>query len=210
MAILTVGSKTVFGDYTVYIHNVSFSEFLEFATEDISCELLNGVLVIHSPASYTHESIFRFLITFIDQFGLQHNIGRAIGSRYPIKLEEDWAPEPDILFIRDEKKKNLKKNYLEGPADLIIEILSPSTRNDDLKLKLPKYIDSGVPEVWIVDPDKKKVTVHTKKGRTENYNTKKPLITSYVLVGLKIQIDWLWDDSVNPIECLKSLNQPDK
>ena len=168
------------------------------------------MLVIHSPASYTHESIFRFLITFIDQFGLQHNIGRAIGSRYPIKLEEDWAPEPDILFIRDEKKKNLKKNYLEGPADLIIEILSPSTRNDDLKLKLPKYINSGVPEVWIVDPDTKKVTVHTKKGRTENYNTKKPLITSYVLVGLKIQIDWLWDDSVNPIECLKSLNQPDK
>ena len=89
---IKVGNKTIFGDYKVIIRNVSFEEFLEFANEDISCELLDGVLIINSPAGYLHQSISRFLLTYLDQFGLKTGIGRALSAPFVIKLDPKWGP----------------------------------------------------------------------------------------------------------------------
>lgn len=50
--------------------------------------------------------------------------------------------------------------HVYGAPDMVIEILSPSTRKKDMGLKLKKYITARVREYWMVDPDKKKVVVY--------------------------------------------------
>jgi len=57
---------------------------------------------------------------------------------------------PDIAMVCDTKK--IKQNYIDGPPDLIVEVLSPSTAIMDKLPKLNAYKDAGVREYWIVDP----------------------------------------------------------
>ena len=202
---LTIGNKSIFGDYKVIINNISFEEFLEFTTEDISCELLNGALIITSPASYRHESIFRFLLTYLDQVGLKRRIGRAIGSRFVVRLDPKWGPEPDIVFYRQENKQKIKNNYYDGVPDLIIEILSPTNRDDDITIKLPKYLSFKVPEVWIIDPESRTLELYTSSNVKLVFNVENNVVQSKIFPELKFQLEWLWDDKYDPIQCLKEL-----
>ncbi|MHA1983964.1 MAG: Uma2 family endonuclease [Candidatus Hodarchaeales archaeon] len=204
MAIL-IGDKPIFGNYKVLIKNISFNEFLEFATEDISCELLNGVLIINSPDGYTHESIFRFLITYLDQIGLKKNIGRALGSRFVVKLDPKWGPEPDIIFYSNRKKNLIKKAYFDGIPDLIIEILSPTNAEDDLEIKLPKYQEFKIPEVWIIDPENKTLTIYDKNTNQYIFNKENNKVTSKIFPDIKLYLEWLWSDEFDPVECLKEI-----
>jgi Uma2 family endonuclease len=63
--------------------------------------------------------------------------------------------QPDVLVVCDKKK--LSKLGCDGPPDLVVEILSPSTRRHDLIYKLNLYEEAGVREYWIVDPELKTV-----------------------------------------------------
>ncbi|MHA1652326.1 MAG: Uma2 family endonuclease [Candidatus Helarchaeota archaeon] len=60
---------------------VSEEEFFKFATEDISCELIDGMLMIHSPASIQHERIFQFLLILLNRFLQKTKGGEVLGSR---------------------------------------------------------------------------------------------------------------------------------
>ena len=101
---IKIGNKDIFGNFKVTIDDVTFEEFLEFAEEDITCELLNGVLVINSPASYKHQAISRFLLTYFDLVGLESGTGRSLSAPFIIKLAGDWAPEPDVFFFLNDKE----------------------------------------------------------------------------------------------------------
>ena len=149
--------------YTIYIQNFNFDRYLDYAHEDIKCELIDGVLVIHSPASLEHELIFKFVLTYLELHVQERKLGLVVGSRFSMRLSSKWAPEPDIMFIASEWEKNLKDKYLDGPATVIFEILSPSTQEEDLYKKLPKYLESGVKEVWIINPREKNLIIHWEK-----------------------------------------------
>jgi Uma2 family endonuclease len=73
-------------------------------------------------------------------------------------LSDDTVVEPDIVVVCDASK--LDKRGCNGAPDLIIEILSPSTSRHDQKLKFRKYLEAGVREYWIVDPDQAMVHTH--------------------------------------------------
>jgi Uma2 family endonuclease len=70
--------------------------------------------------------------------------------------------EPDIVVVCDSSK--LDKQGCNGAPDLVIEILSPSTARRDHKLKFRKYLEAGVREYWIVDPDQSMVHTHILEG----------------------------------------------
>nr|MDO8118059.1 Uma2 family endonuclease [Candidatus Sigynarchaeota archaeon] len=204
--VININDKPLIEPYVIYVQDVSFDQFLEFANEDISCELLNGVLIIHSPASYLHETIFSFLMTLLKLFVKQHDLGIVIGSRFVMKLSDKWVPEPDIMFLTREDQRRLERAYLNGPATVVFEILSKATHEDDLHKKLPKYIGEGVKEVWMIDPDKKLVEIHWKEGSTRARDAE--WIASREIPTFKIQVSWLWDAEQHDIlKTLDSINQ---
>ena len=71
--------------------------------------------------------------------------------------EVDTVVEPDISVICDRNK--IDKHGCKGAPDLIIEILSPSTRRHDRIVKLNLYQRAGVREYWMVDPENQSVMV---------------------------------------------------
>jgi Uma2 family endonuclease len=72
---------------------------------------------------------------------------------------DDIFFEPDIVVVCDPSK--LDDRGCNGAPDMIIEILSPSSVKHDLVYKLNKYLDAGVREYWVTDPDEKIVYVYT-------------------------------------------------
>nr|MDO8110220.1 Uma2 family endonuclease [Candidatus Sigynarchaeota archaeon] len=189
--VILLNNQPLIEPFSIYVPEMTFEKVLEYATEDISCELLDGVLVIHSPASFKHENMIKFLIKILDEFGEETGLGTPIGSRFMMRLTEEWAPEPDIMFLSAKDQEHLKDNYLDGPASTVFEILSKTTRVDDIEKKTPQYLKMGVKEVWLIDPEKKSITIFwpdgTKLEKSEGW------LASKVLTGFKIKPLWLWN-----------------
>lgn len=66
--------------------------------------------------------------------------------------------EPDLLVVCDRNK--LRKFGIYGAPDFVLEVLSASTRKRDLSVKLAKYMEAGVREYWIIDPDRRTLIIH--------------------------------------------------
>lgn len=196
--VLTLDNKPLLEPYTIMIPEISFDRFLEFANEDISCELLDGVLIIHSPASFEHESIFKFLLILLELYSNKKSLGTPIGSHFVMKLSRKWVPEPDIIFLTPEDQKMLTDTYLDGPASVVFEILSNSNRLNDLEKKLPKYLEAGVKEVWIIDPKEKHISIHTSKNvktfRDDQW------AKSEIITGFRVKNTWLWSHPMILVE----------
>ncbi|MFW9996721.1 MAG: Uma2 family endonuclease [Candidatus Odinarchaeota archaeon] len=193
--------------YIIFIPGATWEQFIEFASEDISCELIGGTIVVHSPASLEHEQIFQWLLIFFNRFLKATESGSVIGSRFVMKIDSNWAPEPDLFIIRPEKENLFKDTYFDGPADLIIEILSKSTRKTDLEDKLPKYLTSGVNEIWIIDPDNGTITVHSKTSSKE-YRTGESFQSGFS-AQLTFKVEWLWNrNKYDPLEVLEDILSP--
>lgn len=203
MAILTINNKLLIEPYSIYIPEITFEELLQYANEDISCELLDGVLVIHSPASFKHESIFKFLLTLLEIYGTETKIGKPFGSRFMMKLSKNWAPEPDIMFLTTDDQQHLQKNFLKGPASVVFEILSKTTRNDDLEKKLPKFLSYGVKEVWIIDPKEQKIEIHW-SGKKATFSNDS-WATSKIITNFKVKTSWLWNPNTKSV--LEAFNE---
>lgn len=201
-------------DYLLIRPRISEAEFWEIANEDLDVELIDGVLAIHSPASTEHEDICSYLHKIISFYLEETGKGRLFGSRLVMRLSPKWNPEPDVMVIVPEHYDRIQPTRIEGPADLVIEILSDATRDMDLNKKLPHYLEVGVQEVWIVDPSRQEfqvVWVNTKEmWRLGDEGDQSRPLRSKVLPSLKFHPSWLWNREKFPAnEIIKTyiLNQ---
>jgi len=197
--------KNIKPPFVVLKTDVTESEFFEFASEDLSSELLNGVLHVYSPASVEHERIFRFLLSLFNDYLQRQNLGEILGSHVVMRLGPKDIPEPDLLVILKESQARLKETYIDGPADLVVEIISPSTRDIDLKQKCPLYLAHGVREVWIIDPVSKNLTLYRSDGESVIYKGQDRVISS-IIPGFWIKVDWIWPESaIKTYECMNEI-----
>ena len=211
MAVLTwrtaLGEMEVRKPFLLQIHGADEEMFWMFADEDTKCDLIDGVLYVHSPASRRHERLFWFLITLMGTFAQRKGLGEVLGSRFTMSPAPGRKFEPDILFVRRENMDRLKEAELEGPADLVVEILSESTRNFDLNEKRPRYREAGVREIWLIDPIERKVIVDrlTEHGYEEEV-VGRGRVESKVLEGFWVEADWLFgEEPPDALACLERI-----
>jgi Uma2 family endonuclease len=192
--------------YLVIKPGVREDEFYALAGEDSEWEYLDGRLV-RSPASDRHEDLFRFLLTLLSSY-LDERGGAVVrGSRYPMRLDERWSPEPDLLVVRDDRRHLLTPQRLEGPADWVVEIASEGDPGFDVREKLPRYREAGIPEIWLVDPFEQKVLTERKEGAVYHRSGHiEGRLESTVVPGFWIDAGWLWrDDLPSTLKCLRQI-----
>jgi Uma2 family endonuclease len=180
-------------------------EFYALAGEDSDWEYLDGRLVM-SPASDRHEDLFSFLMVLLRAYLEERGGGVVRGSRYPMRLDERWSPEPDLLVVREERRHLLTPQRLEGPADLVIEIASEGDPGLDAREKLPRYQQAGVPEIWLIDPFAKSVAAVRAEDGYRTERLREGRLTSRVLPGFWLDVAWLWQEPLPPtLACLKQI-----
>lgn len=182
-------------------------EFYDLADEDAPWELLDGKLVM-SPASDRHEDLFRFLLTLFSAWLDERGLGVVRGSRYPMRLDPRWSPEPDLLVVTDAHVERITPQRLEGPADLVIEIASDGDPALDERDKLPRYRAANIPEIWLVSPQTSSVRIDRldSGGQYVTERRSSGRIDSSVLPGFWVEVGWLWQAPLpSTFGCLREL-----
>lgn len=122
--------------------------------EDDPRELLDGHLVEIEVPTRTHERIVAVLIALLSSWGWSRNAGEVLASGYKIRIDDRRGTMPDVQFYRRGNIPRGQELGLErGFPDLVVEVISPSSRSKDSVRKLHDYAAIGVPEFWLLDPE---------------------------------------------------------
>ena len=181
-----------------YIYNdrwkVSFEEFLKMVeNSDLRYEYIDGEVYLLSAPIYSHQ------VAVDEIHGMFYNWFkgkkcRPLTSPFDVTLfkgkENINVVQPDIIVICDTDKIDAAGKY-KGVPTLAVEVLSRSTRRKDIIKKLDLYMQTGVKEYWIVDPDKKEVIVYNFKKHDIDDNetyTGDTTARSKVFEGLEVRL----------------------
>lgn len=161
-------------------------------------ELLNGRVVMTPPAAYPHGEVGGAIQWVLQNFVRQHALGRVFDSSQGFRLTTGDTVEPDHSFVSKERWAKMglpvKGELLRVVPDLVIEVLSPSTRSRDRGEKKGIYEQNGVREYWLVDPMAGEITVFVLRagrfGCAQVYGDT-DRVRSEILAGLETDVSTL-------------------
>lgn len=175
---------------------VSYEEFLASLDEETPAEWVNGEVVPMSPVSDEHQLVASFLLTLLKHYVEHHALGVVLYEPFQMKTGPDLpGRSPDVLFVAEEHRARIHRTVLEGPADLVIEVISPESRGRDRGEKFYEYEQGGVMEYWLIDPQRKQAEFH-RRGEDGIYKSvpiaADGVFRSETLPGLWLDVAWLW------------------
>jgi Uma2 family endonuclease len=177
---------------------LSYKEFLATDFENEHVEWVDGRVVELPPVDWAHQSVSGFLIAVLGMFVEERKLGRILHRPFQMKLDGDLPGRaPDLLFVSTAHKKRLKWMYLEGPADLVVEIVGPGSRETDRGEKFSDYEKGGVLEYWLIDPKRKQVDFFLLNQRGKYHPAKlnsDGIFNSKMISGVWIRPQWFWAD----------------
>lgn len=188
----------------------TYEEFLAWCDEDTWAEWVNGEVVMLTPASDRHQDLSRFLTVVLSIYTGARGLGVIRAAPFQMKTGPDLpGREPDLLFVAQEHLDRLKEANLEGPADLVIEIVSPESRLRDRGEKFAEYELGGVREYWLLDPEHRRADFYRldAEGRYQRISVGADgVYRSEIIPGFWLRVDWLWRDPLPPdLEVLREL-----
>jgi Uma2 family endonuclease len=177
------------------VERMTSEEFFRFAPDKQKSELVDGVIIVSPPPLDGHERLQIFLLHLIRAFVEEFDLGEVRGSRTAVSLDNDQVFEPDILFVTQDRLDIVQERGVFGPPDLVVEILSASTVAYDRGTKFQVYQQSGVQELWLIDPYGPTGTEFFQRdGRRLKPVMPQPdgVLASVALSGFKLNTAWLW------------------
>jgi len=113
-----------------------FADFVARVQDGQKADLLDGVIYhLASPDNIDAGTLFVWLITLLAEYVDESDLGHIYGSRVAFRLSDTYSPGPDIAFIRKGREAIIKTNFVNGPPDLAIEIVSPDSIERDCEIK---------------------------------------------------------------------------
>jgi Uma2 family endonuclease len=132
----------------------TWDDFVALEEDDLR-ELIDGELVEVEVPTARHEDIVMVLGQLLGNWADAGHGGRARGSGYKLRVSERRGLMPDVQFYRrgNDAVRDQEEGLIRGRPDLVVEIVSPSSRRHDRVTKLQWYAQLGVPEYWLVDAE---------------------------------------------------------
>lgn len=177
------------------LREMSYEEFLDWADEDTLAEWVNGKVIMTSPASFTHQTLNGFLNRLIGLYVQYRQLGEVLVAPFQMRLARSGR-EPDLLFIHTAHLHRLRRTYLDGPADLVVEIISPESIGRDRGDKFFEYEQAGIPEFWLLDPQTQRAEFYqlNEAGRYQPIQPMEGVYYSAQIPGFWLREEWLWQE----------------
>ncbi len=191
---------------------MTYEEFLDWADEDTHAEWVAGEVIVFMPPKTVHQRLLNFLSALLSTYARFFGLGEVLEAPFEMRLGRGKpSREPDLLFVAREHRDRLTAERLDGPADLVIELVSDSSVVRDYEEKFRDYEAAGVREYWICDPrpDKQQTSFYqlTVEGR---YQAVPPdadgRYHALVLPGFWLDPAWLWQEPLpDPLTALATI-----
>ncbi len=147
---------------------VSVEEFWHLAHRLEKAELVGGQVVEMTPPGFRHGAITGTLTHLLHQHVTERNLGVAVGETgFILSYEPPTVRGPDAAVVLSARvPAPVPVRFFPGAPDLAVEVLSPDDRPAEVAAKVTDYLRAGTQAVWVVDPESRTLTVHTRTEAT--------------------------------------------
>jgi Uma2 family endonuclease len=169
---------------------ISYADLLEMPEGNGDrYEIIGGELFVSASPILDHQRVSHRLTRIFDEKVTDTGLGELFYAPVDVKFSEYDVVVPDLVIVATEHQDIAQGDYIAGPPDLIVEILSPSTRRIDLLRKSALYATMGVPEYWLVDLKVKTINVLTlENGVYEQMPQEPHTVRSLVFPNLTVDL----------------------
>jgi Uma2 family endonuclease len=175
---------------------LTYEDYVELPDDGKRYEILDGELFVTPAPVPRHQRVSRNLQWILEGHIRSRRLGELFNSPIDLILSDTTVAQPDLLFIRGGRESIVTGRAVEGPPDLIVEILSPSSIRKDRKTKAMLYARFGIDHYWIVDPDGRTIEVYERDGdgyRLATRDEGDEIVRPSIFPGLEIDLREVWD-----------------
>jgi Uma2 family endonuclease len=160
------------------------------------CELIDGRIVFMSPAGDEQGIIESNLGFELKRFARQQKLGRVMTGEVGVYIRRnpDRVRGVDIILISYEKLPKPTGKFLEVVPELVVEIMSPHDRWEEVRQKIKEYFSIGVEQVWIVEPGNRKVLIYRSQIDFQEFGEGDQLKGEGILAGFSLDVTALFDE----------------
>lgn len=172
------------------LKRLTYADFEKIPSDGFRHEIIEGKEFITPAPSLEHQTVVLTLGALLRAHVISRKLGRVFVAPTDVVLSEHNIVEPDILLVSEQHLAILSEKNIQGPPDLVIEVLSASTAAEDRGPKLELYSRSGVGEYWMVDLAGKTIEVREfgSPRRTRIYQTGQSFESTKV-TGLTLRVN---------------------
>jgi Uma2 family endonuclease len=172
---------------------LTYSDFVGFPEDGKRHEIIDGDhYVTPSPETYHQSLSFRLGVQLYHQIE-EPKRGRVFPAPMDVLLSQVDIVEPDTVVVLEGSRARITQKNIEGPPDLLVEILSPSTSERDRGLKKSLYERAGVPEYWVIDPRARRLEQYVLEGgRYALAGSHEAAFDCRTIPGVRIDLSRVW------------------
>ena len=158
-------------------------------------QLVEGTLYFMATPNRLHQDIVLNLASSIKiHLRARPELGRVYIAPSDVRFDAENVFEPDVYFVSQERSSILTEKGASGAPDLVVEVLSDSTRRLDRTKKRPLYLQTGVREVWFIEPERRQIEIHSAaEGQPIRTLSAGEELTTPLLPGWSVRVDELFD-----------------
>lgn len=177
---------------------LTYEDYLHLPDDGKRYEILEGELYV-SPAPKTkHQTVLGNLFVILHQFVRRYKLGRVFLAPTDVVLSRTNVVQPDLLFLSNDRLRLLTEQNVQGAPDLIVEILSEFTEEQDRVLKMQIYARHGVKEYWLIDPERERLEPYELSPKTREFchlatYRRDETLRSKLLEKFELKLMGLWE-----------------
>lgn len=176
---------------------LTYEDYLLFPEDGQRHEILDGEHYVTPSPFFQHQFTAGRLHLRLGNFVEERDLGIVLFAPFDVLLSPHDVVQPDLLFVAKERAEIVVEKYVHGAPDLVIEILSTSTRSCDERLKLERYDRFEVREYWMFDTTRKSARIFRREGArlvlaAELSAAADDVLTTPLLPGLEIPLNGIF------------------
>ncbi|MBI2232251.1 MAG: Uma2 family endonuclease [Deltaproteobacteria bacterium] len=137
----------------VHSSQFTYEDYLLFPDDGKRHEIIDGDHCVTPAPKTKHQKVSFNLTIAIGSFVKQRGLGLVLAAPFDVILSDEDVVQPDLLFVSTARAGIVTEDNIRGAPDLVVEIISETTRKKDEVTKRKLYERFGVQEYWVVDPE---------------------------------------------------------
>ena len=145
---------------TLQTRKLTYGEYLKGPEIKARYDIVDGQMIMAPTPTLAHQRLLGQLFKLLHTFVTEHGLGETLFAPPDVIIQREplRTRQPDLLFVSNDRA-GIMQDYIQGPPNLVAEILSPSNTRRDVEDKLSDYGTLGVEECWLVSPEARTVEV---------------------------------------------------